>query len=737
MTRTVTVTFSDNSTADVVGVPDGVTPEEVAARAEREHGRTAVSVEKHPPSTLSAVKRKLDVGVDAFGRGVTSLPALAADAVYNSLDPFGIDKKLSGSSVQQKLQEAAPEFFQGKMPFSSYNSQAGTQPETTGEKYLASTVEAISGMGRSLLTSPIKSALIGGLSGVGAEAGGQLTGNSFLGRTAGAIAGMLGGSKVANIATNAVRPQSADLAREAVQGLDAATLEAAQKMQARAKASGVTMDLAQALEAVGAPAANLTTIRDVLANSRYGSNVLSTLENQPKELELLADTTVGGLKGPQWGAGQAANAVQEAATNRIKQAVEGVRGEATVNYGKIGELPEGTREQLLNVIDNLVKRPGTTDALNSAAASLRAKIAQIEGPEAKAVADALEALRTAPRGKAKALAAAEVQRANEALRQASAKPLEALDVSVAIEDAVGPYKGTPLNPTGTRATGQLKKLGSVVRGKLQEVSPEVAKAEAAFAQGMSENVRPLKQSVVGRLATPRNYNPDIEASTAKLEAIFSKGSDAQVAEAARDIPKMFNELRQVDKDAVPAAAKAFLRSRLDKSFGSTPGETIPGAVTSPDAARKLRDNLFASRAQEQGIKDIAVGIAKSYDLDKDQVVKGVSHFMQVTKGLASRPGKVGGLNWADVAKSGGKSTLADVARLYGFLPFERVARKIEDRNLAKTFEEFDRVLTTPEGAELLLKLAQTSNMSDKAALLIAKFGALSAAIPPDSVEVGE
>ena len=132
--------------------------------------------------------------------------------------------------------------------------------------------------------------------------------------------------------------------------------------------------------------------------------------------------------------------------------------------------------------------------------------------------------------------------------------------------------------------------------------------------------------------------------------------------------------------------------------------------------------------------DIAVGIARSYGLDEVEVARGLSHFMQITKGLASRPEKVGGLNWGDVAKAGGKSSLADMARLYGFMPFARVASKIEDATLAKTFQQFDKILTTPEGADLLITLSRTPNMSDKAVLALAQFGATVGAVPPEKVE---
>ena len=740
MARNITVTFADGSTAEYKNAPDDVTPEQVTERAQKEYGLAVTSLDGGKKGGLmEEVKRFADVAGSAAVRGASSLPALIGDVsnficnnMPSGLNPFDLGMRAAGNTPEQV--EASK--VRG-MPMSSANTAAGAQPTTTGEKYLASGVEGVAGAlaGPGGAVAPLRNALVGAASGVGAQLGGQLTGDSAMGRLAGGVVGGGLAQGVTGLAAR-VRPQSGDLAREAVEGLSPDTLKAAQAMQVRAKASGVNMDLAQALEAVGAPASNLATIRNVLANSRHGSATQAVLRNQPKELELLADVTVGGLPGPQWGAGQAANAVQEAATKSV-QGVKDARG-AMVKplYAKAGALSEEARGTLLKSIDDLMERPGTTDAFNKAATELKRKLSGAEGPEIEAVTAALEKLASAPRGKGKALAAVEVKRATEAARQVQAKPLMAADVDTAISDAVGPFKGTPLSPVDPKSAGQVKGLAGTVNKQLQSLSPEIREAERVFAQQTEEMVNPLKQSVVGRLATPRGYRPDMEASAAKLDSIFSKGSDSQVAEAARDIPKMFNELRKIDKDAAPAAAKAFIRGRLDRSFGSTPGEVIPGAVTSPNAAKVLRDSLFATRAQEQGMKDIAVGIARSYDLPEDDMVRGLSHFMQITKGLASRPDKVGGLNWGDVAKAGGKSSLADVARVYGFMPFERVARKIEDATLAKTFQEFDRVLTTPEGADLLLTLSRTTNMSDKAALAISKFGAVTAASAPEPVEDG-
>lgn len=723
MPRDITVTFADGSSTIYKGAPDDVTPEQVTQRAQQEFGQQVTALDG---GRADPAARAGKVYGSAAVRGAMALPALIGDAA----NAIAENLPIIGPTLKYFRGEAGLAPTNG-MTLSKGVSSIGPKPETTTEKYVASGVEGVAGAlaGPGGFVAPLRNIIVGGASGLGAEAGGQLTGDSMLGRLAGGLAGGTVAQTGASLATR-LRPQSADLAREAVEGLSPETLKAAQALQAQAAQTGVKLDLAQALEAVGAPASNLATIRNVLANSRHGNQVQDVLNRQPKDLELLADTTVAGLPGPVWGQGQAANAVQEAATGVMNQAKKARSNEVQGLYSKVGALPEGSRERLLASIDELLQKPGSTESFNKAAISLRNKIAG-RGDGDTALTDALSILAAAPPGKAKALAAQKVKQLTEQARQARAKPLMAADVDTAISDAIGPFKGTPLSPADPKSAGQMKNLAGTVNRELQDLSPELRAAEAKFSQLTQDVVDPLKQSVVGRLATPRGYRPDVEASSAKLEAIFSKGSDSQVAEAARDIPKMFNELRKVDPDAAPAAAKAFLRSRLDKSFGSLPGQTVPGAITSPDAAKALRDSLFASRAQEQGMRDIAVGMARTYGLNEDQLVRGLSHFMQITKGMASRPDKVGGLNWGDVAKAGGKSTLADVARVYGFMPFERVARRIEDRTLARTFQEFDRILTTPEGADLLLKLAATPNMSDKAALALAQFGATVATTAPD------
>ena len=300
MSRNITVTFANGAKAEYRNTPDNVTPEQVAERAQQEYGLQVSEIDGGGKSgVMDTLTRGAKVIGSAAVRGAAALPALIGDGA----NAIAENLPLVGPTLKYARGQAGLPETNG-MTLSSAVSKFGTKPETTGEKYLASGVEGVAGAlaGPGGLISPVKNAVVGLAAGLGGEAGGQLSGGSMLGRLAGAVAGG-GVAGVTAGAASRIRPQSSDLAREALEGIEPSVLKAAQAMQVRAKASGVNMDLAQALEAVGAPASNLATLRNVLANSRHGSATQAVLRNQPKELELLSDVTVGGLPGPQWGAG--------------------------------------------------------------------------------------------------------------------------------------------------------------------------------------------------------------------------------------------------------------------------------------------------------------------------------------------------------------------------------------------------------------------------------------------------
>jgi hypothetical protein len=140
-------------------------------------------------------------------------------------------------------------------------------------------------------------------------------------------------------------------------------------------------------------------------------------------------------------------------------------------------------------------------------------------------------------------------------------------------------------------------------------------------------------------------------------------------------------------------------------------------------AQRITKNLFGNEMQTQALREAAYESAKSMGQDPKAVVAGLNNFLQLNKALSSRPGSVGGLQPQDILEIGGKTYGADAMRIFGFLPFERAARKIEDAVLGKTLRTFDKILTTPEGAELLTKLAKVPRMSREQFLLLSNFGA--------------
>lgn len=848
MPRDITITFEDGSSHVYKNAPDDVTPDAVSARASQEFGKAVTALDGgREPSFVDEVVRKGKVAGSALVRGALGIPALAAEALgfaqrAETPNPVNIflppDRDAKAGDALRSV------------------AGIGTQPETGGEKWLASAAEGVGGSWLGGGTGLVKPMLVGAASGLGAEAGGRLSGDNPLGRLAGGIFGGAAGGGVIGLASR-VRPQSADLAREAMEGIDESMLLAAQKLQASASKQGVQMDLAQALEAVGAPASNLTTLRNVLANSRYGSGVQQVGRQQPGQLEMLADTTVANLPGPVVSPGNAANMVQQAATGAITsakkegsalwrdtlksvtqtlRATEDAKVLAASDLTKQAQAEVGRLRGQLTQLQNALATAKAGD--EAAVASLNAKAdeaaalverlkafalprGQVAGntgrmldlpargqsidfdqiaretqagrleaaiPPKVAPAPSLQTLQAeqAVVGGQRAVASAEeaarlaaIQQSRAGARRAAVDAVPAasvmraarlLDAEIAkvpntgkaqlltsLRNSLFDSEGNPIQDA-TALNEILKSQGATlrdvnlatkgvdagdvkwtqamiakVRGSFGAASKPFQEANKAFARYSEEVVDPLKQSVVGRMATRRGALPDVEASVARIEGVFKAGSDSQVSATSRDIPKLFNELQKVDPEAVPAAAKAFLRTRLDQAFGSLPGETVSGAISSPNAAKALQQSLFANRAQWQGIRDMTAGMARSYGVPEADLVRGMENFMQITRGLASRPDKYGGLNWGDVAKAGGKSQIADVARVYGFMPFERVARRIEDATLAKTFTEFDRVLTTPEGAQLLLKLSKTPTMSNAAIAALATFGATSGAVAPDNL----
>lgn len=633
----------------LVDMPDNPTPEQLAALKK-------VAAQAPQESTWDTVKHKAKLFASDVVKGVAGLPALILDAA--AIDPeTGLPPKESFSATKA---------LQGSM----------TTPKTEADKWQSVITQGAAG--GALSGNPAQGAFVGGVSGATSEGSARLFGEGLLPRLLGGLAGGLG----AGAAVNRVGRISANaeaLAKEALEGIDPTLLAKAKTFMEASGRQGVSMDIAQALEAVGAPASNITTIRNVLANNKAGDRVQMILRGQPTELQLRATTAIGGMPGTVWGEQQAANNLQETATKAIEVARKDRTAAVRPLYDQAGRLGNQFRAEVLNDLSIALTVPGLTE---QAAITIK---------------DAIAKIRKLPANGTRADWAADYDEIIRSLR--------------------GPFKGNPLTPNDPRTAGQLGEVAATLSDRLKSASPETAAAAARYAQLSQDVVDPLKQGPVGQLATPRGYKPDVQAAVSKMNGLFAAGVDPQAKVSS--IKQAASELAKVDKTAFADAAKTYYSGKIAQVFEPTIGGAM---ATNGQAAERLWQALFANEKQYQGMKDTVTSVAKTYGLSEQAAARGLENFAQITKALRSRPATAGGLARDEVFRMGGKNYGADALRIFGFLPFERAARRLEGRTMQNAFRDFDNLLTTPEGVDKLIQLSKVPAISDKALTILSTLG---------------
>lgn len=576
-----------------------------------------------------------------------------------SMGDFGLNLLgMQGQPGERTLTEQA----EGVFPISEAD-------KGTGRTYAR---QALEGAGGAILSpgSTVKNALIGGLAGTAGEAGARVSDGSPIGRIAGTLAGGIAGGVGLNLLRTGSTQEQA-LARAATENLPAGALEKAQAFQAEAAAKGVNLDLVQALESVGVSAPALQTIRNVLTGSQRGPKVQATLGKQAGQLEMAGDVAIGGLPGAVREEGVAANNLAQAATKRIADAKAERSAAVKALYAKAGELPPAVRKEFANILNDMMTKPGTTAATVAAGEA------------------ALARLKAAP--------------------STGAPMSHALDFDTFIGDTVGPYKGTPMTPADPKTLGALKNAAGKMNSTLQQASPELAAAEQRYGQISQDVIDPLKQGPVGQLATPRGYRPDTQASIAKMNSIFSKGTDPQASTSA--IRTAGKELNKVDPGAFADAAKTYYSGRLSAAFD---GSDNPAAALM---------KLFTDRKQWQGMKDTAAVVADGAGLNPADVTRGLENFATITKGAANRPAAVTGISPADVKAMGGGTLAGAAMRMVGVAPLKPLASRVEAATLGGALTKFDDILTSPGGAKMLAELGKVSAISPAAQTIIATWAA--------------
>lgn len=703
--------------ADLIEMPDGTTVDMTGAPPEA-HAALRAKIEQQvatapkPPGRLETLGRGvLSAGADlarGAGRGLMSLVEGAANTGITSsaVDLFGLPrpKGMTAAPGTEVVNQALPT----------------PQGDSVARRYLRGGLEGLAGAATTGLSAP---SLVGGVSAGLAEQGAkQFAPNNPLAQAAAAIVGGVAGGSAAALATR-LRPQTASLAREAMEGLTEADLARASNYMVQAKANGTPIDLAQALVATKGNAGNVEAIRNFLATRSAGDKTQALLREQPETLGRAATTALDRLPGTDYGPMNNAANLQEAATDVLKAAKTGRSEDVKELYAKAGNLPPEARNELGKILNKYATEAGGTVVMKSKIKDMADKLMGNDPALTKALADAQTALTAATSPVARIRAREAVAAAQDALTKAKTAPLRALDVDTWIGELRGPFQGgLPLKVAYPREQGQIKGVAGELNKRFQELSPEVAKAERTFRSITESRINPLTAGPVGQVSG-RGFDAGTKATMSNLDVFLEKGTreGAKVSEIAT----LGKELAKSNPAAFESSFKSWVAGKVE---GASTSATAAHALGTTDPV-KLSTALFDKPNVWQGVKDAAKVMAGVRGVNPDEYIRGLENLKQLTKAMSSRV-NASGLTPQDLERLGGASTTADLVRLASFLPMNRAGAAIERAVLGKTLSQFDDILTSPEGAKMLVELGKTPVMSKKAQVLLGTYAGI-VANPPE------
>ena len=567
--------------------------------------------------------------------------------------------------------------------------------------------------------------LSGGMSAIGSEKAAETLGDNPLVRGLGGLAGGLtagGLGGAARLGAKKLIPNTRTLAREAVAINSKEELAKAKAFMEAARKQNVEVDLAQALDAVGANSGRVASMRDVLASSAQGKNTQTLLGNQPQEVEALTKGTMAGLPGKNFGMQRASDNLQEAATSAIQKAKDARMNAVTPLYQKAGVMTMQQRnavsKRLQDILDNEA-------GLHSDARKEITDMMELLTPSGKgdtqAIAAARKAIAEAKTASQKGAAQQQLAAANAA--KTTIEPLSAERFDQVLREMRSKVRGTPQTPADPKLLGNLRFVEREARKSFGEANPAIKQANDTFAR-LSGPVNDLKKSQVGNIMGPAGALPDKAASQAKLRGLFDYGRDP-------DAPKATSPIREASQlgDEFQDGFKAWVSEKINRALrpanegASKANSQFPG---------QLYETLFKDKLRYQGMKDAVEAIAENNGFSPSEAkkaIKGLDSLMQIVRSTANRPTQVGNMSMKEIAGMGGSNPMSSLARTLSFIPAERAARWAEDKVFNVTLRQMDSLLTTPEGVQTLIELSTKPVMSRAALNTLATYQGTQSQMP--------
>lgn len=434
------------------------------------------------------------------------------------------------------------------------------QPQTFGEK-----VAFAAGAGAN---SPLP--IIGASGAVSSELAGQALKDTPLEMPARVAAGLVGGMG-AGYLTGRIAPRTPNqVINEVTSGYTAQQFDDAARLQADAARMGVNLTGPEALQQVAGTQGRIGSVQYLAERSRGGAPVMEQFMSQrPQQLTAASDNALRMVGPDGLVPEQVAGRVQGAAVNAIGEAQRGVTKVTQPMYQQANATP-----------------------ISEATQGVLARRAQMSGqyatPDARAMLQKITAdIESAPN----------VGAASGVIQQYR-KAIETNALGEGVDRRTAAIVGEQLN---------------FLEDKLKTASPMYERAQNTFAQLSQQNVTPLREGNIGRLAGDGEGINRVRADLTTQEAALLDPNVARPQTIRQDVATLSGQDATAPRDLLRIA----LENRRNASFSNTQGGA--NAMAGANFAKTLRgnpqarENLIAA-LESTGGKEAAQGFNRFLDV---------------------------------------------------------------------------------------------------------------------------
>jgi len=587
---------------------------------------------------------------------------------------------------QKEYIEKGREAYKNSPSLSAQLDATGYQPKTTGEKYVSEGVKGVAGalttpMG---VIGPVRAGITGLMGGLGGEVGGQVFKDKPLEPVARVVGALIGGSVPAIGLSRATNLKELANLAGGKWTPDQWTATKNNMLNARNQVAPVDLNISQSANFPS----NMDNVVEALTRHKQGAALIDQLRQQPGQVQNLAQRLEASLKGVVKEPAQIANESQEAASAALQSAKTARSDAVRPLYEKAGNVPVEFLQRMKTEIGNRAK---------AAPDSMRGDVlAELEDTFTKALA----------RAKGESTGLLDVK-GNPIM--GAAKPISAQELNESMRSLMATKKipNASSKPADAYAIGDLSNAMTSVRAELGNINPSFKQGNELYKQISEKVVSPLKKSEIGRISGRTGAIDDVEAVN-KLLPLIAKGRNPN--SAGSEILH-FAEKTADTPEVLQNAFKTHFSNALAKV------ETTVAGVPSEDIAEQIKKQLFATPAQQQGIKDSILGMAKQLGKEPGQAYSGFLNGLKLIEAAAKRPQGLG-VSANDVKEVAGKSILGSGVQLLSLNAGNQAGKGVKALITGNTYRKFAELATTPEGLDKLQELAKVPVMSVKAQSLL-------------------